>query len=69
MQIGQTWATLVRDVWFFIYWTSGTQPRAGPGRTVHPINDPRKETSAKRALRKQRSGAEDNKNNTEINRL
>ena len=23
MQIGQTWATLVRDVWFFIYWTSG----------------------------------------------
>ena len=21
MQVGQTWATLVRDVWFFIYWT------------------------------------------------
>ena len=52
MQVGQTWATLVRDVWFFIYWTSGVQPRGEPGRSVCPVKEPRRETSAKKAFSK-----------------
>ena len=43
-------------MWFFIYWTSGVQPRGEPGRSVCPIKEPRRHSSAKNALNKRRSG-------------
>jgi len=43
---------LVRDVWFFIYWTSGVQPRGEPGLAFCPVKAPWREISAKIAFGK-----------------